>query len=376
MINSSMKNFFLILLIILLAGSGYFLYNLNNTNVQLQTQISWLEWELSWLTLQIVELQSIQTTTWTTEEVLPELPNTKTWNMSLEEENLALKELAQKYRDALILEKLKNKSTTDTTTTTNTTTATTTNTITPIVSTNKIVFSNQWIDAINNICKWYNSEWIPNSNRAKAAKFINSKLQDVRDNWQQLVNKYVNEANTKLDEPWLSNSDKCMYSWLIDELQNQKWYLKSYKTENGVTTIGIDFLTYQDDISKIKYDWSPRLDVMKNTSTKVRYYILSSNPQLQSLYTDNNWYATYYDSKEYQKNFKYLNNFNNRLNEFCGNQKIYTNAEWANINRNENNMYCVKNRLKNETHTFIFNFNVSGELQKIDLNWRHLTLAG
>jgi putative hemolysin len=271
---------------------------------------------------------------------------------------------------------------------TGTSTITTTNTTTPVISTNKMIFGNYSMESLNNICKWYDSEWIPNSNRAKAAKFINAKLQDVRDNGEYLVNQYINDANTKLDDKSLSNSDKCMYSRLIDALQSQQWYLRSYKTENGVTTIGIDFIAYQDDISKIAYNWPPRLEVMINTSTKVRYYTLSSNPQLQTLNVDNNWYV-------WSSENKYINNFDNRLNEFCNNEHIYNGErdtdrkgndlgiiDWNNFRGEQHNVYCVKNMLDKaigqpeSADKISFGFNADWELQKIDLNRWNLALAG
>lgn len=230
-----------------------------------------------------------------------------------------------------------------------------------IVSANKMTFD-QWIDAINSICKRYTNEWLPNSTRGADAKFINTKLQDVRDNWQQLVNTYINEANSKLNESWLTNSNKCRYSRLIDALQNQQWYMRSYTTANWITTIGIDFISYQDDVSKIAYDWAPRLDVMKNTSTKVRYYQLSSNPQLQTV--DSNWTK------------KYISNFTSWTNQFCNNETIYT-TDWWDTNRNENNIYCVRSGLPSNNSTVAtFSFDSIGKLQKIDLNRRHLSLAG
>jgi hypothetical protein len=164
-----------------------------------------------------------------------------------------------------------------------------------------------------------------------------------------------------LNESWLTNSNKCRYSRLIDALEKQQWYLKSYKTENWITTIGIDFLSYQDDVSKLAYDGAPRLNIMKNTSTNIRYYQLSSNPQLQTV--DTKWWI------------KYINDFTSWTNGFCNNETIYTTDGW-NTNRNENNIYCVKNKLKNDNNINIFNFNSVGQLQKIDLNRRHLSLAG
>lgn len=262
-----------------------------------------------------------------------------------------------------------------------------TNISTNTTSTNKIVFENQWVDTINSICKRYTNEWLPNSTRVADAKFINSKLQDVRDNWQHLVSTYINESNVKLNQAWITDIDRCRYSRLIDALQKQQWYIRSYTIENWITTIGIDFLTYQDDISKIQRDWL-WLSNMKNTSTKVRYYKLSSNPELQTLNLDNRWYVLWY---------KYINNFNTWLNEHCNDTPIYNwekryeekYENWVRIregyteeiNRKESNWidhFCVENRLNEQGQywdVINFKFNSYWDLQKIDLNRRHLSTA-
>jgi len=124
---------------------------------------------------------------------------------------------------------------------------------------------------------------------------------------------------------------------------------------------------------------------MKNTSTKVRYYKLSSNPQLQTLNLDGRSYVLWY---------KYIGNFNTWLNEHCNDNPIYnwekryeekyenwvrTRAGYTEeINRKQENWinhFCVKNRLKERYWTFNFQFNSNWDLQKIDLDWRHLSNA-
>jgi hypothetical protein len=170
----------------------------------------------------------------------------------------------------------------------------------------------------------------------------------------------------------LSKSNKCMYSWLIDELQNQKWYLKSYKTQNWVTTIKIDFISYQNDISKIDKStvfW-PLFQTM-NKSTKLREYTLSSNPKLQTLYTNSNSFTINNEQK------LYINNFTNRLNEFCDNQYIYKTVDWTKTNFNNNNIYCVKDRIQNQelSQPINFYFNWEWNIEKINLDWRWLSIV-
>jgi hypothetical protein len=130
------------------------------------------------------------------------------------------------------------------------------------------------------------------------------------------------------------------------------------------------------------------LSNMKNTSTKVRYYKLSSNPELQTLNLDNRWYVLWY---------KYINNFNTWLNEHCNDTPIYNwekryeekYENWVKIregyteeiNRKESNWidhFCVENRLNEQGQywdVINFKFNSYWDLQKIDLNRRHLSTA-
>lgn len=325
-------------------------------------KITELEEQLSWLIEQFSLLQAENN----------KIKEALSWAIeiakTLTTENETLQSNVDKYKKIIIDNKLSTR--TWTTSSTTNTTLQSTNTKSTTISKNKISL-HQWYEVTDKICKWHTSEWLPNAVWAADAKFINTILQDIRDNWQHLTKKYINEANQVLDWAGVTNKDICRYSRLIDVIQNQQWYIKSYTTKNWVTTIWIDFITYQTDISKIKYDGSPRLDIMKNTSTKVRYYILSSTPQLQTLYRDSNGYVTNMEKKIY------LNNFNSRLNEFCNNQYIY--IQWSDINWNENNFYCVKNILKTDAYpnkALNFNFNSGGELQKIDLNRRRLALAG
>jgi regulator of replication initiation timing len=337
-----------------------------NTNVWSDTwnleKITQLEEQLSWMIEQLSGLQAEN------EKLKEYLSGAIDIIKTFKTENELLQTNVDKYKSLIVDDKLRN----------NTWVATIN---TNSISSNKINFRNQSHDTTNSICKRYNSEWLPNTNWWADAKFINSKFQDVWDNWQHLVSKHISEANQILNSPWLTNKDRCRYSWLIDALQTQRWYIKSYKTENWATTIGIDFISYQDDISKIKYDWPPWLELMKNTSTKVRYYKLSSNPQLQTLNLDSHgnniaWH-------------KYLNNFNNWLNEHCNNNPIYNWESWwawytGEINWKQANWidhFCVKNRLLEfmwfmwETWVWL-QFNSNWDLQKIDLNWRHMFLAG
>ncbi len=353
------KNIF-ILLTIFIVLLWYFLYKLNTTNINLKIKINLLESELSWFDQKIEKLNNKQI---------------NTWSVTLEEENKKLKKLIEKYKDALVLEKTKNKSTiniNNSTETNITTTKINTNTAT-IATKNKLNYL-QNPRVCNRLNWWEAIYWTPNNEYFKAVKLINSQLQKVWDSWQIVVNEYINKANINLANLSLSNSDKCMYSWLVDELQNQKWYLKAHKTQNWITTIGIDFVTYIDDISQID-NWTIYWPLFqtKNTSTKTREYTLTTNLQLQTLSIDSHGFTINHEQK------RYINNFDNRLDEFCNGQKIYTSSAWTSMNRNENNWYCVKNRItklwEELRQPINFNFNWSGELQKIDLDWRYFSLA-
>jgi len=237
----------------------------------------------------------------------------------------------------------------------------------------------------SNVCWYRKTDWLPTNTWGQDAKFINSKLQYVRDNGQQYTQTFIDEAYNILSDSSINTAEKCRQSWLIDELSKQRGYVRSFETENWVTTIGIDFISLQDDISKIQYDGPPSLELYKNSSLKVRYYTLSNNPELQTLDLDNHGYVL---------GEKYINNFNTWLNEHCNNNPIYNwlkkyeeirenwviVREWytEEINRKEFNWtahFCVKDRLKEEWSRVTFQFNANWDLQKIDLNRRHLITA-
>ncbi len=226
-------------------------------------------------------------------------------------------------------------------------------------------------------CWWLGSweaiYWEPSKKYFDAAKSINTKLQDLWDNWQTKKDKYLKDAYSKLAIKSLSYFNKCLYSWTIDALENQRWDWRYYKTKSWAITVWIDFWSYKDKLTDIDF-WpiSWPLFQFKNTATKVREYKLASNIQLQNLYTDNKWYISYVNNRY---KFIYLNNLNKRLNSFCNNQKIYTEEELLAINRNENNVYCIKNKLKANLEIISFLFNPKWEIIKVDLNRRRLSNA-
>jgi len=244
--------------------------------------------------------------------------------------------------------------------------------------------------ARDSLCKYRNDEWLPTTARGQAAKSINSKLQYVRDNGQQHTQTIIQEWHAILSNPTASTAEKCKQYWLIDELSHQKWFVRLYDTKNGITTIGIDFLSLQDDISKIQWDGSPWLDLYKNTSTKVRYYTLSNNPNLQIITTDQ------YGKVQNGYSWPSVISFDKRIDGFCNNEPIYTDERkyeevWENwivtwswytdlINWNEWNRYCIKDYLHNGLSTYgqspVFQFNQNGQLQEISTSHRVFSNAG
>lgn len=223
-----------------------------------------------------------------------------------------------------------------------------------------------------NACWWVSSEWKPNSSYFAAAKFVNQQLQDVRVTWQNLITTKINTLTAQLQET--DGESRCTYAWAIDALQHQPGYVTSYSTTNGVTEILIDFVSYKETLEEIDF-WPPEFFFQtKNTSKKARTYTLDTTPALQTLYTNEQWYVTM-DQKKI-----YLNNLNQRLNQFCNNEKIYTQDEWTNINRNEQNVYCVQDRLSPSSNYWpsiiYFEFNAAWKISKIHLNWRRLSTAG
>lgn len=220
---------------------------------------------------------------------------------------------------------------------------------------------------------WDAVYWTPSKKYFDAVKTINTKLQELRDKWQNTKDKTLNDAYSKLAIKSLAYTNKCLYSWLIDSIENQPWYWKYHKVKNWVITVWVDFWSYKDKLSEIdnwNVFWS--LFQLKNSATKIREYKLAKTYKLQSLYLDSKWFAT----NSWEK--KYLNNFDSWLNTFCKNEKIYTKQEWTWINWNKNNVYCVKNRLKsNKLWMDIqkFWFDSKWEIEKIDLDRRWLSNA-
>jgi hypothetical protein len=173
-------------------------------------------------------------------------------------------------------------------------------------------------------------------------------------------------------------------------LQHQPGYLKHYSTTGGVITIWIDFVTYKDASGEIDF-WPPdQFFQTQNTAKKIREYPLAASPDLQTLDLDISGYTSLQTVQRERLTswIKYLNNFDARLSEFCNGQPIYngimqTDASGnaiSEVNRNENNMYCVRdniNKLWVELFDPIFfNFDASGDIQGINLNRWHLVLAG
>lgn len=202
---------------------------------------------------------------------------------------------------------------------------------------------------------------MPNNNWINDVKFVNKALQDVRDNWEHLVKNYIAEANRVLDSAWLTKRDQCRYSLLIDELENQKWYIKSYKTENGRTIVWIDFLSYKENISWDDMTPYGGWYLLKNTSTKLRYYTLSDNVELELLNVDANWYTKEKDGRIiYGRDRKHVSNWNVRLNAFCNNEPVYNWERWrvgeweeeGIINRNKHGRLCTKTMIDGDEYGY------------------------
>lgn len=246
----------------------------------------------------------------------------------------------------------------------------------------------EWCNWVTEKLNDYNTyHYMPNKNRTDDVKFVNKALQDVRDNGEYLVKNYIDEANRVLDSAWLTKKDQCRYSLLIDNLESQKWYIKSYKTENGKTILWIDFISYKESISWDDMTPYGSWHLLKNTSTKARYYTLNDGVELEILNVDKNWYT---NETYYQHDRKYVSNWNIRLNSFCNNEPVYnwerqTMADWEEgdmINRNEYGLLCTKTMVNwDEEHwysssSFNFRFDDTWTIDRISwLNYR-LTNAG
>jgi len=225
----------------------------------------------------------------------------------------------------------------------------------------------------------YDSD-MPSKNWIDDVKFVNKALQDVRDNGQYLVKNYIDEANKVLDSSSLTKRDQCRYSLLIDNLESQKWYLKSYKTENGKTTVWIDFISYKESIS---WDDMGGLswELLKNTSTKLRYYTLSDNVELELLNVDENWYT---NETDYHHDRKYVSNWNVRINAFCNNEPVYNwerqrMRNWVEgeiINRNEFGRLCTKTMIgKDEYSNTLINFRFDSAWTIDRISWLNYWLT-
>ena len=232
-------------------------------------------------------------------------------------------------------------------------------------------------------CNWVSSSVnpagysrdMPNKNWTDDVKFVNKALQDVRDNGEHLVQNYIAEANRVLDSAWLTKRDQCRYSLLIDELENQGWFFKSYKTENGKIVVWIDFFSYKESISWDDTTPTGGRELKKNTSTKVRYYTLSDNVELELLNVDENWYTK---ERDYDHDRKYISNWNTWINAFCNNEPVYNwesiseyaGWEMIEINRNDYGRLCTKNMLS-EGYYLFFKFDATWNIDRISwLNYR------
>jgi hypothetical protein len=362
-----MKKWLSIILVILFIGTGYVVYDTMQNNKEKEAELSALQAQIEDLNAQLSGEQltgAIQLNQEITPEPTEEIVAPVATPTVVPTQTPVVQE------------------TTTTSTTPNTPPVTQTPS-TPTVSPQSQFISSQ--DRTTSVCGYRKQDGLPSVAWGQAAKFINSKLQYVRDNWQQHTTTLMNEAYAALSDPTIDATEKCRQSWLIDELSNQKWFIRSYQTQNWITTIGIDFISLQDDISKIQWDGPPRLDLYKNSSTKVRYYTLSNNPNLQIAQTDldgniqNIWYRGLW-----------LSSFDQRINSFCNYEPIYTDERryeelyqnwvvvWSGytelINWNDYGRYCIKDYLFNwySTHgkTPIFQFNQHWQLHQIDTNHR------
>lgn len=226
-------------------------------------------------------------------------------------------------------------------------------------------------------CNWHtmtqnpygNDADMPSKNRIDDVKFVNKVLQDVRDNGQHLVQNYIDDANRILDSAWLTTRDQCRYSLLIDELEHQKWYLKSYKTENGKIVVWIDFISYKESFSWDDMTQYGGWYLLKNTSTKLRYYTLSNNVELELLNVDENWYTNEVD---YRHDRKYVSSWNVRINAFCNNEPVYNwekrqRAYWEEeemFDRNEVGRLCTKTMIEQDEYIY-FRFDSAWTVDRI-----------
>ncbi len=226
-------------------------------------------------------------------------------------------------------------------------------------------------------CGRADSGWRPNDAYFTAAKFVNKNLQAVRVSWQNLTVPKINELSGAMRDPSIDNATKCEYSRAIDALQHQPGYIRNYTISGWVITISIDFITYKEASKEIDFSPPFRFYQTKNIAKKVRTYTLASNPNLQTLVRDDQWYVQWVfpDIKK-----TYLNDFNQRLNDFCHNEKIYVRDIWTGTDFNANKFYCVGNNLKDDSKYLSqgagFWFDASWNIMQIDLNRRWLTLAG
>lgn len=231
----------------------------------------------------------------------------------------------------------------------------------------------EWCDYTTKTLSQYDYyEDMPNKNWTDDIKFVNKALQDVRDNWEHLVKNYIDEANRVLNSAWLTKRNQCRYSLLIDELKNQQWTIMSYKNENWKITIGIDFISYKENITWDDHDgWDGR-NLKKNTSTKVRYYTVSDNAELETINVDNNWVLP----EGYWASYtKFIHNWNTRLNNFCNDEPIYyhltetpeyrTDWEYLNLNSWNSDRYCIKRQIEWWGSAWNFSFDSNWYVSKI-----------
>ncbi len=240
----------------------------------------------------------------------------------------------------------------------------------------------EWCDYTTKTLSQHNYyEDMPNKNWTDDIKFVNKALQDVRDNWEHLVKNYIDEANRVLNSAWLTKRDQCRYSLLIDELENQQWTIMSYKNENWQNMVWIDFISYKENITWD--DWIPdsygdRRDLRKNTSTKVRYYTVSDNAELETVNVDDDWVLP---TGRLASHTKFIHNRNTRLNNFCNGEPIYMlvskddpwgdeieyrNGEWYyNYNWWDRDWYCIRRQIDSWGTAATFSFDSKWQVKKI-----------
>ena len=105
---------------------------------------------------------------------------------------------------------------------------------------------------------------------------------------------------------------------------------------------------------------------MKNTSTKLRYYTLSDDVELELLNVNENWYT---NESDYNYDRKYVSSWNVRINAFCNNEPVYNWAQEG-YNRNEYWRLCTKNMIgKDESNNTLIKFRFDSAWAVDRISW-------